>query len=193
VSYGFAMAVPTGRYRLGTKSGRIVLRTYRDGLAATAGHDLVIDLPSWSGELTVDDDKVPEALEVRVDIGALAVREGTGGVKPLTDRDRREIATTARRLLATEQHPEVVFTATRFELNGDSGVIEGNLSIRGVSRPFRLQVSQSELGTYQGTGTVVQSAYGIKPYTAFFGALKVRDTVDVEVEATVAASGDEPG
>ena len=185
------MAVPTGRYRLGTKSGRIVLRTYRDGLAATAGHDLIIDLPSWSGELTVNDDKTPEALEVHVDIGALRVRDGTGGIKPLTDRDRHEIATTARRLLSTDRHPEAVFTATRFDLGGESGVIEGNLSLRGVSRPFRLQVTQTELGTYRGTGTVVQSAYGIKPYTAFFGALKVRDTVDVEVEATIPAPGDD--
>ncbi len=191
VSYGSAMAVPTGRYRLGTKSGRIVLRTYRDGLAATAGHDLIIELPNWSGELTVDDDKAPETLEVHIDIGALSVRDGSGGLKPLTDRDRREIATTARRLLSTERHPEAVFTATRFEIGAESGVIEGNLALRGVSRPFRLHVVQSETGTYLGTGTVVQSAYGIKPYTAFFGALKVRDTVDVEVEVTIPAPGDD--
>jgi polyisoprenoid-binding protein YceI len=189
------MAVPTGRYRLGTESGRIVLRTFRDGLAATAGHDLIIDLPSWSGELTVDNDKVPEALEARIDLTALSVREGTGGIKPLTDRDRREIAATARRLLSTDQHPEAVFTATRFEVSGESGVIEGNLSLRGVSRPLRLQVSQTGSDRYKITGTVVQSAYGIKPYTAFFGALKVRDTVDIEVtdidvEAMVPARDD---
>jgi polyisoprenoid-binding protein YceI len=189
------MAVPTGRYRLGTESGRIVLRTFRDGLAATAGHDLIIDLPSWSGELTVDNDKVPEALEARIDLTALSVREGTGGIKPLTDRDRREIAATARRLLSTDQHPEAVFTATRFEVSGESGVIEGNLSLRGVSRPLRLQVSQTGSDRYKITGTVVQSAYGIKPYTAFFGALKVRDTVgievtDIDVEAMVPARDD---
>lgn len=189
------MAVPTGRYRLGTESGRIVLRTFRDGLAATAGHDLIIDLPSWSGELTVDSDKVPEALEVRIDLAALSVREGTGGIKPLTDRDRREIAVNARRLLSTDQHPEAVFTANRFEVPGEGGVIEGNLSLRGVSRPLRLQVSQTGAGRYKITGTVVQSAYGIKPYTGFFGALKVRDTVDIEVtdidvEAVVPARDD---
>ncbi len=177
------MALPTGRYRLGTESGRIVLRTFRDGLAATAGHDLVIELPRWSGELVVGDDTAPESLEVRIDLGTLAVREGTGGLKPLTDRDRREIATTARRLLSTGPHPEAVFTANRFELSGDNGTIEGNLSIRGVTRPLRLQVSQPEPGSYVGTGTLVQSAYGIKPYTAFFGALKVRDAVDIEVNA----------
>jgi polyisoprenoid-binding protein YceI len=184
------MAVPTGRYQLGTDSGRIVLRTFRDGLAATAGHDLIIDLPRWSGELTVDDDKAPTALEARIDIGALTVREGSGGLKPLTDRDRREIAGNARRLLGTDQHPEAVFTATRFELTGDSGVVEGTLAIRGLERPLRMQLTQTEPGKYRGTGTVVQSAYGIKPYTAFFGALKVRDAVEIEVEASVPAPGD---
>ncbi len=144
------MALPTGRYRLGTESGRIVLRTFRDGLAATAGHDLVIELPRWSGELVVDDDKTPESLEVRIDLGALTVVEGSGGLKPLTDRDRREIATTARRALSTDQHPEAVFTANRFEMSGDNGVIEGNLSIRGVTRPLRLQVSQTEPGQLPG-------------------------------------------
>jgi hypothetical protein len=39
----------------------------------------------------------------------------------------------------------------------------------------------------------VQSAYRIKPYTAFFGALKVRDAVDIEVNAVIAPSGDASG
>jgi polyisoprenoid-binding protein YceI len=176
------MAVPAGRYRLGTESGgHIVLHTYRDGLAATAGHDLIIDLPRWSGEFTVDDNATVQSLEAHIDVGALIIREGTGGIKPLTDRDRREIATTARRLLATDRYPEAVFTATGFGSSGDSGAIGGNFSLRGVTRPLRLQVSQSAGGTYTATGTVVQSAYGIKPYTGFFGALKVRDTVDIDV------------
>lgn len=187
------MALPTGRYRLGTESGRIVLRTFRDGLAATAGHDLVLELPRWSGELVIDDDKTPVSLEVRIDLGGLTVREGTGGLKPLTDRDRREIAATARKLLGTDQHPEAVFTANRFELSGDNGVLEGNLSIRGVTRPLRLQLTQPEPGSYRGTGTLVQSAYGIKPYTAFFGALKVRDAVDIEVYAVIAGSAGDTG
>jgi hypothetical protein len=34
---------------------------------------------------------------------------------------------------------------------------------------------------------VVQSDHGIKPYSAFLGALKVRDAVDIEAEAQVPA------
>jgi polyisoprenoid-binding protein YceI len=181
------MTATSGPHQLDAGNGQIVLRTFRDGLAATAGHDLIIDLPRWSGELTLGPDGTPAGLEIRADLGALAVREGTGGLKPLTDRDRREIAGNARKLLGTDRQPEVVFRATRFDLSADGGVVEGSLTIRGVDRPLRLQVSQSGPGRYRATGTVVQSDYGIKPYTAFFGALKVRDAVDVEAQATIPA------
>ena len=78
------MAVVAGRHRLGPDRGRILLRTFRDGLAAQAGHDLTIEATRWSGELVVNDDLSPASLEVRADLGALVVRDGTGGVKPLT-------------------------------------------------------------------------------------------------------------
>jgi len=86
-----------------------------------------------------------------------------------------------RRLLGTGQHPEAVFTATRFEPAGDGGVIEGEFTLHGTSRPLTLQVTQTGPGKYQATGSIVQSSYGIKPYSGFFGALKVRDAVVVGI------------
>jgi polyisoprenoid-binding protein YceI len=184
------MVVPSGHYRLGPDNGRIVIRTSRDGLAATAGHDLTIDAPRWSGDLVMKDDGTPVSLEVHIDVGALTVSEGTGGLKPLTDRDRREIGVTMRRLLETGQYPEAVFTATRFEPSGEGGVIEGDFTLHGTSRPLRLEVTQTGPGKYRATGTVVQSSYGIKPYSGFFGTLKVRDAVAVEAEVELPAPGD---
>jgi|ERR1022692_211869 polyisoprenoid-binding protein YceI len=184
------MAVPAGHYRLAADAGRIVLRTSRDGLAATAGHDLTIDAPRWSGDLVVKDDGIPVSLEVRIDVGTLTVREGTGGLKPLTDRDRREIGVTMRRLLDTGQYPEAVFAATRFDPSDGGGVIEGEFTLHGIPRPLSLQVTETQPGTYRVTGSVVQSSYGIKPYSGFFGTLKVRDAVAVEVQAKLPAPGD---
>ncbi|MBO0771557.1 MAG: YceI family protein, partial [Actinobacteria bacterium] len=100
------MSVESGHYRLGPGDGRLVLRTFRDGLAARAGHDLTIEATRWSGDLTVGAGETPSALDVRIEMGSLVVREGTGGVKPLTDRDRREIAVIARKTLAADRHPE---------------------------------------------------------------------------------------
>jgi polyisoprenoid-binding protein YceI len=182
------MAVAPGHYRLGPDNGRIVLRTFREGLGARAGHDLVIDVPRWSGELTVNDDKTLASIEATIDMTSWIVREGNGGIKPLTDRDRREITTTARRVLSTQQHPEARFAASRFAPAGDdAGTLEGTFTLNGIERPLRLQVSEVGQSRYRAKGTVVQSAYGIKPYTGFFGALKVRDAVDFEVEAEVHA------
>jgi polyisoprenoid-binding protein YceI len=161
-------------------------------LAAQAGHDLTIEVTRWSGELTVGDDHSPAALEVRVDMGALLVREGTGGIKPLTDRDRREIGVTARKLLASDRNPEALFTATKFEPDADGGsVITGTFALRGAERPLRLTVSPAGQDRYRVVGSVLQSAYGIKPYSAFLGALKVRDQVDIEadIDLSEAAEG----
>jgi polyisoprenoid-binding protein YceI len=187
------MAVAPGHYRLGPDRGRIVLRTFRDGLAAQAGHDLIIDVTRWSGGFTVDDDKNLSAIVARIDMTSCVVREGTGGIKPLTDRDRREIAATARRLLSADRHPEAGFAASRFQPAGDDGgTMDGTLTLRGLARPLRMQISQVGPGRYRATGTVVQSSYGIKPYTAFLGALKVHDAVDFEVEAELPAQPDDP-
>jgi polyisoprenoid-binding protein YceI len=167
--------------------GRIVLHTFRDGLAAQAGHDLNIEVGRWSGELTIGEDLVPADLEVRIDMGSLIVREGGGGLKPLTDRDRREIAVTARKTLGSDRHPEATFSASKFEPGADGGgTIAGTLTLAGQSRPLRLQVAATGQDRYHATATVVQSQYGIKPYTGFLGALRVRDAVDVDVDVDLA-------
>src|SRR5215468_6477264 len=137
------MTVVAGRHRLGPERGRILVRTFRDGLAAQAGHDLTIEATRWSGVLDVNEDLSPAGLDVRIDMGALVVREGTGGIKPLSDRDRREIAVTARKVLAADRHPEAVFTAGAFEPAAGGGEIGGTLTLHGQERPLRVRVTQT--------------------------------------------------
>jgi polyisoprenoid-binding protein YceI len=176
------MAILAGRHELGTDRGRIVLHTFRDGLASQAGHDLTIEATRWSGELTVGADLAPTGLEVRLDMGSLIVRDGSGGLKPLTDRDKREIGVSARKVLAADRHPEATFEGTKFEPAASGGVISGTLTLAGRSQPLRMQVSETGPGKYRATTSVVQTDFGIKPYSGFLGALKVRDAVEVEIE-----------
>ncbi len=129
-------------------------------------------------------DLAPVSLEVKVDLGALVVQSGSGGIRPLTDRDKREIAVTARKVLSADRYPELTFSATSFEIgpDGTSGSIAGTLSLAGRSRQQQLQVSETGPGRYRGATTVRQTDFGIKPYSGFLGALKVSDQVDVEIE-----------
>lgn len=177
------MADHAGRLHIGAERGRIVLLTTRDGLAAKAGHDLAIEITRWSAELEVAGELSPAGLTVRADMNSLAVREGTGGVKPLTDRDKREIAVTARRLLGADRQPEATFTASGFEPGQDGGgVVHGTLSLNKASQPLSLDVRKTGDAGYHASGSVRQSAFGIKPYTAFLGVLKVSDAVAVAVD-----------
>lgn len=181
------MAVHPGRYQLGPDHGRLTLLTTRDGLASQVGHDLTIDVTTWSAQLDVAADIAASELTARVDLSSLAVRSGTGGVKPLTDRDRRDIAVNARKVLRADRHPEATFVASGFEPgSAGGGTIDGTLTLAGASRPLRLLVSQTGPGAYRATGSVRQSEFGIKRYTAFLGALKVSDLVSFAVDVDLA-------
>lgn len=117
-------------------------------------------------------------------MGSLVVREGTGGIKPLSDRDKREIVVTARKVLGADRHPEATFTATDFK-PAAGGEISGTLTLAGRTRPITVRVSESGPGTYQATTSVVQTEFGIKPYSGFLGALRVRDAVDVQAQLSL--------
>ena len=178
------MAAYTGNFRLGPGAGRVLIKTGRAGLAARAGHDLTIEVTRWSAKVSVppeeDGGLTAATVSAELDLGSLEVREGTGGAKPLSDRDRRDIKKQMSGILGDGT---ASFTSSRIITSGASGgAIEGTLTLSGKTQPVRLQVTTPGPGRYRGTATVVQSAFGIKPYVGFFGALKLRDEVGVEFE-----------
>jgi polyisoprenoid-binding protein YceI len=177
------MAASTGTYRLGPDSGRVVIKTTRAGLAARVGHDLTLDVTRWSADITVPGDDLSAAtVTAELDLGSLVVREGTGGARPLSDSDRRDIESTMRKILGAGAQAAAAFSSTRVIPSSVGGAIEGTLTLNGRSQPVRLQLTSPAQGRYRGTVTVVQSAFGIKPYSGFFGALKLRDEVVAEFE-----------
>ena len=181
------MADFTGTYELGPGDGRVLVKTGRAGLAAKVGHDLTMEITRWSARVTVppggDDDGggvAAATVTADLDLGSLAVRAGTGGAKPLTDRDRRDILSTASKILGTTATAS--FASTRVIPSPGGGAIEGTLTLHGTSRPLRLQVVSPAGGRYRGTAHVRQTDFGITPYSGFLGALKLRDEVTVELE-----------
>jgi len=181
----------TGNFRLGPDNGRVVLKTGRQGIAAKAGHDLTFEITRWSAQIQVPDEQdggvTAATVSAELDLGSLEVREGTGGAKPLTDRDRGEIRKTMTGIIGTGT---ASFTSSRIvRVGAAGGAIEGTFTLNGQSAPVRLQVSEPGPGRYRGAGTVVQTALGIKPYVGFFGALKLKDEVGVEFEVNLPAAG----
>jgi len=176
-----------GEYRFGPECGRLVLKTTRAGLAAKAGHDLTLEVTRWSAHAAVPGEDqgglASATLSAEADLGSLTTREGTGGAMPLTQKDRDEIDSTARRILAGRGNATATFSSSQVSVLPDGGEIEGTITINDIAQPLRLRLTEQEPGHYQGTGTIVQSAHGIKPYSAFLGTLKLQDEVKLEFEA----------
>jgi hypothetical protein len=184
----------SGTYEFGPASGRVLIKTGRAGLAARAGHDLTLEFTDWQARVTtpgeVDGGVADATVTADLGLGSLTVREGTGGAKPLTDKDRRDIQAQVRKILGDAARAgfasqRIIPSSTSSSGAPSAGAIEGTLTLHGVSRGVRLQVSSPEPGRYRGSGTVRQSEFGITPYSGFFGALKLLDEVTVEFEVTI--------
>jgi polyisoprenoid-binding protein YceI len=179
-------------FEIGPDSGRLLVRTHREGLGARAGHDLVIEATDWRGRVRIDSADPPRGhLEVRVDGRGLEVREGRGGAKPLTDKDRREIKDIIRtKVLDTDRHSELVFIADQAAVEGQHARLSGELMIAGQSRPLSVDVDveQAADGPHaRGAAKVRQTDFGIKPYRALMGALRVADEVVVDFDVRLPA------
>jgi polyisoprenoid-binding protein YceI len=171
------MAIPAGSYEFGPYNASLRVETGRSGPAAKAGHDLVIDVRSWSATLVVGD---RSSVELSADPTSLHVREGRGGMQALKDDDMAEIRTT----IDTDvlQRKPISFASSSVEPAGDGLRVTGALELGGTTKPLSFTLGEDG-GTLSASATVTQSDWGIEPYSALFGALKVNDDVIVAVEA----------
>jgi polyisoprenoid-binding protein YceI len=179
------MAAVDGTYLFGSDHGRLTLHTGRTGPGRRAGHDLTIEATNWEGRASVDTtEPASSSAAVTVEVNSLTVVEGIGGLKPLTERDRAEIIQSLRgkQLLHTVKFPHISFVSTQVSGSPEAFVVHGDLTIVGRTRPIRVDCAMSGDRRVRGTAVVTQSVWGVRPYSAFLGALKVADEVRIEFE-----------
>ena len=152
-------------------------------MAAKVGHDLVIDVTRWDATVDLTDWTV----ELNADARSLEVREGVRGLKPLTDKDRREIRQNIDDKVL--QGRPIAFRSTAVRLGEADGplVVEGELTMAGNARLVTARLDVGPDGRVSGTIPLTQSEWGIKPYRGLMGALKVRDALEVVLDARLPA------
>lgn len=168
-------------YTLTPENGTLTIRTGRGGAAAKAGHDLLMQVGWWEGTLALDE--APEASSVRLvaDAGSIRVLEGTGGMTKLGDDDKDNIKQTIDDEVL--KGARVSFESTSVRSASDGTItVEGQLDLLGRRQPLTFTLTLED-GHLAGSATVTQTAWGIKPYSALFGTLKVSDDVVVAIDA----------
>jgi polyisoprenoid-binding protein YceI len=178
--YGaLAMSINSGTYILGPDNGELMVRTGRSGAAAKAGHDLVIEVSDWKATVEIAADGGQSRVELTADGGSLIVREGKGGIQSLGDDDKRGIRETIDKEIL--KRTSISFRSNAVEPSSDASrlQVEGELELLGRRAPITFELTPGGDGSVTASAVVRQSGWGIKPYSALFGTLKVADEVEI--------------
>jgi polyisoprenoid-binding protein YceI len=175
------MSIQPGTHKIGPDNGTLAIKTGRSGAAAKAGHDLVIHVGSWEATLVIGEDPSQSSLTLNADADSVQVIDGSGGIQALGDDDKKNIKETIDKDVLKKEGIEFHSTSVEASENGKVSV-QGDLTLRGKTNPITFDLMVSDSGAVSGSAVVKQTAFGMKPYSALFGALKVADDVTVVIE-----------
>jgi polyisoprenoid-binding protein YceI len=172
----------------------LMVRCYGDGPAARLTNDHVIETVDVVGHASYDAD-MPTALTVAVTahtasmrVDDPAARQQHGLSDPVSDKDRRSIdaAMKGPDTLHVKRYPTVSFRSSSAKRDAQGLLtVTGELTLHGRTRTVKVPVTLSPQpdGKVRGQGQfrIKTSEFGITPYSAFLGAIKVKDEVDIFV------------
>ncbi len=155
--------------------GTVQVFTFKEGLLSPLAHDLRLDLKRFEVEL--DGERVkgrfwPATLTVD------GVMKGNQ-LDPdgLKDSHKREIKDNITgKILKTADHPLITFNGRRQAVGLEAWKVEGELEILGrlASVAFSARLDG---GAIKGEVELQQTRWGIAPFKAMAGAIKLKDTL----------------
>jgi polyisoprenoid-binding protein YceI len=180
-----ALTAQTDTFKLDPAATRVTVRVGKAGLFAVAGHMHEVAAPAVSGTISVDRTDIGRSV-VMLEFDATALKV-TGTGEPVDDLPEVQRVMMSARVLDVRQYPKITFQSRRVQVGRRVGdrvtlQLDGDLSLHGVTRPVTVPVDlhlSADSLVAEGTVTVRQTDFGIRPVTAGAGTVKVKDQVEV--------------
>jgi hypothetical protein len=184
------MARTSPLIRMDASSAECLVLTEKEGLLSAVAHDLKIRVTrfelAWDGAtLTASFD--PRSLRV-----VNALKSGREDAEALGDADKAKIEQSlVADVLDAKRYPKIEFRSSEVVAEGKGYRIKGDLTLHGVTRGISPKVSLR--GDRWGAQiSINQPDYGIKPFSAMLGTLKVKPKLRVRVSVPAAEIPDDP-
>ena len=178
-------------YRLDPTPSRFTIRVTAGGLLSAFGHNPLMGVRDFSGEVQFDSAS-PESASLHVEVSARSL-EVAGDVN---EKDRREIERIMHeQVLESDSYPVIEFQSSEIKVTSSGAgqfraEISGELSLHGVSRQQTIVArvtSSGERLRASGEFSIYQTEYGIQLVTVAGGALKVKDELKASFEILASA------
>lgn len=169
------------------QTASVHIYTYKAGLLSVVGHDLLLRV----GTFNIDVDPEEPSVRATFDPGSIVVINAVSGEtenpSALSDEDRQTIQGYLHKdILAVSRHPEIVFTSTDVYREDDEWEVEGDLMLHGTQHSITLTAA-SEQEHLVGEVVLNQPSFGIKPFSALMGTLKIKPDIRVVVRIPLRA------
>lgn len=153
--------------------------TFKEGMLSAIAHDLKIRVER--GSVTVGEDSVEATFDPKSLSVVCARKDGRDAPSTLGASDKKKIGGNIQKdVLHTKKHGEIRFVSTSVSRDGERATITGDLTLHGQTRPITATANQQG-ERWQAEVSIHQPDYGIKPYAAMLGTLKVQPTVKVQL------------
>ena len=160
--------------------------SFKDGLLSKIAHDLKHRVTNF----TLQVDERTRRIEADIDARSLRVecvmKDGVESDNGLSADDKKKIEQQViDDVLNANAHPRIHFSSTDVSESADGLEIQGTLALNDHSVPVSAQGRRVN-GHYEVDVTIHQPDFGIKPFSAMMGTLKIKP--DVVVRMIVPAS-----
>ncbi len=154
------------------ETGTIQIFSYKEGLLSKLAHDLRFTLERFRIQREGSQIQAqfwPESLR-----GDGVMREGQLLPDLLSAKDWRDIRNNIeKKILKTAKFPVI-----RFQGQVEAGELRGQLELMGRSTPIQIPLEEGLKGRLE----IQPSRWGIKPFKALMGAIRVQDRVLIEFQ-----------
>lgn len=170
--------------RYDARNARCHVFTFKEGLLSPVAHDLRLVVGSFS----IDVDEAEGTVLAEFDTRSLSVdtpmKDGAENPSALSAADRAKIAGQIRdEVLHSGKYPEASFRSRSLTRRPDGGFdIAGELTLHGQRRAIQAQTQLID-GRQQLDLVLHQPDFGITPFKAMLGTLKIQPDVRIRIVA----------
>ena len=167
--------------RFDAYNSECLIFTFKDGLLARLAHDLKMQVERFSIEV----DDATRQIKATFDPSSIQVVcaqvEGRDDPSELSRGDKKKIQENiVKDVLHVRKHPDIRFESTNVVERGEGYAVEGTLQMHGKARSIQASI-RADGPRWVSEVRLHQPDFGVKPYTAALGALKVKSDVLVRV------------